>query len=194
MCGRYWIDWIMLKEIETLVGELDASMKGERQIWPGERAAVITMEEKVLRVSGKVWGFPGFDRQKLIFNARSETAVDKKMFGESVLSRRCVIPAAGFYEWSKKKERFSFCKEEGALYMAGFYKKYGDEERFVILTTQANESVGMIHDRMPLLLAPGELGSWLGDKEKLREFLVKTPELLNKFTDYEQQSFLKQLK
>ena len=52
------------------------------------------------------WGFPGFDKKGVIFNARSETALEKKTFRDSVKERRCIIPATGFYEWSEKKDKY----------------------------------------------------------------------------------------
>lgn len=56
----------------------------------------------------KRWGFPGFQNKKLLFNARSETALEKPTFRDSLLHRRCVIPAAWFYEWDPKKQKFEF--------------------------------------------------------------------------------------
>ena len=73
--------------------------------------------------------------------------------------------------------------------MAGFYSRFEGEDRFVILTTDANASMKEVHDRMPLTLEPRELDSWLFDDEAAKELLQKTPSLLNKKQDYLQQTF-----
>lgn len=61
-----------------------------------------------------------------------------------------MIPAAGFYEWSRQKEKNTFYRKDGKpLYLAGFYDRFDKEDRFVILTTVANASMRPVHDRMP---------------------------------------------
>ena len=129
-------------------------------------------------VADKKWGFPGFDCGKVIFNARSESVLEKKMFRYSVLKRRLIIPASGFYEWNRKKEKVTFTsavEEQPILYMAGFFNKYENEDRFVILTTGANGSMADVHERMPLLLKKQELEEWLRDDKRLEEFLHSEP-------------------
>ena len=74
------------------------------------------------------------------------------------------------------------------LYMAGLYNRYQDEDRFVILTTSANESMKPIHDRMPLLLERDEISKWLFEDRLTEAFLQKTPALLERRTDFEQMS------
>ena len=54
------------------------------------------------------WGFPRFQGKGLLINARVEAILDKKTFRDSVLHRRCVIPAHHFYEWCKNKENILF--------------------------------------------------------------------------------------
>lgn len=99
-----------------------------------------------------------------MINARAESALDRPMFGESVQHRRCIIPARGFYEWNKSKEKFSYERKDfQVLFMAGCYNWYADQERFVIFTTEANSSVMPVHNRMPLILEPEELEDWVLD-------------------------------
>ena len=105
------------------------------------------------------------------------------------MSRRVVIPATRFYEWNRNKERNTFCMEETPiLFMAGIYNRYPDGDRFTILTTQANASMEPVHDRMPLILAPEELKTWLFDESQTTRLLKSTPCLLKRKTDYEQMS------
>lgn len=100
-----------------------------------------------------------------------------------------VILATGFYEWNRDKQKYFFYREGyPALFMAGCYRKYEDGNRFVVLTTQANASMEPVHDRMPLILDPGEAVDWLLEDGIFREILRKSPPLLERRTDYEQLS------
>ena len=135
------------------------------------------------------WGFPRFDGKGLLINARAESAMERKTFRNSVQHRRCIIPAKGFYEWDKSKEKFSYERKDAPiLYMAGCYNWYKDEERFVILTTEANSSVAPVHNRMPLILEQEELEEWVLDDKATDYLLHKTPVLLKAHAEYEQMS------
>lgn len=74
------------------------------------------------------------------------------------------------------------------LYMAGFYNRFQDEDRFIILTTGANASVSPVHHRMPLILEEKELEEWVYDDAFLEFALHKIPPLLERRQEYEQQS------
>ena len=196
MCGRYYVDDDTAKEIEKLVRQVDEKMRQTatagtqlqaKDIHPSELAPVITADENGLRCRWQRWGFPGFSGKQLIFNARSESALEKKTFRESVEHRRIVVPAAWFYEWNKNKEKNIFYRQgQPVLYMAGLYNRYQDEDRFVILTTAANDSMKLIHDRMPLVLERDEIHNWLCEDQLVETFLQKTPALLDRRVEYEQ--------
>ena len=193
MCGRFYISDDTAREIEKTIRMVDERLRKERtgDIHPTEMAPVISYRKDDMVIGDKKWGFPGFDSKKVIFNARAESVLEKKMFRESVLRRRLIIPAAGFYEWNRKKEKVTFTsavKEQPLLYMAGFYNRYGEEERFVILTTGANDSMADVHERMPLLLKHQELEEWLRDDRRLEEFLYSEPHGLKRRMEYEQQT------
>ena len=74
------------------------------------------------------------------------------------------------------------------LYMAGFCKGDGEEERFVILTTAANASMKPVHDRMPLILEESEIAPWLYQEDWTQSLLRKVPKALNRRAEYEQLS------
>ena len=112
--------------------------------------------------------------------------LEKKTFRVRVLRRRCVIPAKGFYEWNQGKEKFSFEREEPVLFMAGCFNQFQGQNRFVILTTEANASVSMVHERMPLVLESKEIKDWVLDDDAVEFLLHKTPVSLNRKSDYEQ--------
>lgn len=70
--------------------------------------------------------------------------------------------------------------------MAGIYNTFGDESRFVILTTNANQSIVDIHNRMPLILQKDQISDWLNNNAKTQSYLNQTPTLLNRKSNYEQ--------
>ena len=158
-------------------------------VFPSQKATVIMGREHHLEAEQMLWGFPRFDGRGLLINARAETAAERRTFRESVLHRRCVIPAKGFWEWNKSKEKFSFERPDAqVMFMAGCYDCFDGQERFVILTTEANPSVKPVHDRMPLILERNELEDWVTDDGAAEHFLHKTPVLLEREAEYEQMS------
>ena len=158
-------------------------------VFPSQKATVIMGRERHLETERMLWGFPRFDGRGLLINARAETAAERRTFRESVLHRRCVIPAKGFWEWNESKEKFSFERPDAqVMFMAGCYDCFDDQERFVILTTEANPSVKPVHDRMPLILERNELEDWVTDDGAAEHFLHKTPVLLERQAEYEQMS------
>ena len=194
MCGRYHIDRDMVMEIEDLAKSMDIPFKMNRQdfacgdICPNDMAPVLFFNGKSICCRCQHFGFPGKDGQ-LIFNARSESAAEKVTFRESILHRRVVIPTVWFYEWNKSREKNIFLpKCEKVMYLAGCFNRYQGQERFVILTTEANASMKPVHDRMPLSREKDEVAAWILDGDKTEEFLHKTPNLLERHTDYEQLS------
>lgn len=189
MCGRYYVDDETAREIEKLVRDLDRKLQIERtgDVFPAQNATIIKGQEHHLAAEQMRWGFPGFEKGKLLINARAESALERRAFRDSIQNRRCIIPSRGFYEWNKSKEKFTFEREDATvLFMAGCYNRYEDEERFVILTTEANSSVALIHNRMPLILEPEEVEDWVLDDRATEYLLHKTPRLLKAHAEYEQ--------
>lgn len=190
MCGRYYVDDETAREIEKIAAKLDREVQKGRtgDVCPSQEALIIRQRNGQLSSEYMFWGFPGVQKNNLHINARAESVLEKKSFRESVLHRRCVIPAKGFYEWNKEKEKFRFSREEDGtlLFMAGFYNMFREQNRFVILTTEANSSVSLVHERMPLVLERKEIDSWVMDDKFIDYALRKTSPLLKKQTDYEQ--------
>lgn len=104
-----------------------------------------------------------------MINARSETAAEKPSFRVAMQRRRCLIPTDGFYEWRKEgrgKQPYHIClKHDGPFAFAGLWEHWkGDGEAFescTILTTEANERLRTLHDRMPVILDPDDFELWL---------------------------------
>lgn len=179
MCSRYFTE--------------DKRSGMRTEIHPCDEAAVFASgSDGRTEASMMYWGVRALkgNADSLVFNARSETVSDKVMFRESFLHRRCVVPAAGFYEWNRAGEKAVFEPEnKETLYFAGVYRMEKGVPRFVILTTQANESMVKIHDRMPLIIKEEQIEEWLGGMESCKALLGQVPEKLKKSMEYEQQAF-----
>ena len=185
MCGRYTIS-IDEQEIRDIVNTITQQRPGMEvktgEIYPTNPAPVLLAGRDNIRPDVAVWGFPNFrSKSGVIINARAETALDKKTFRESLLTRRCVIPSTGFFEWTKdaRKQKYLF-RESGKslLYMAGIYNDYGNERRYVILTTDANQSVQEIHIRMPVIVHQQEIGDWIKNETAMYKILERVPPVL----------------
>ena len=189
MCGRYYVDDDTAKEIEKMLREVDGKLKKERR---GDICNTDSPEYiigKNLHRTGEemIWGFPQYQKKGLLINARAETVLQRKMFRESVLHRRCMIPARSFYEWDPDRNKVTFQSEnQSILYMAGFYNRFREEDRFIILTAEANASVKPVHHRMPLLLERKEVEDWIYDDTFLEFALHKTQPKLRRMQEYEQ--------
>ena len=181
MCGRYRI-----KESERIAEYLrdahhvadwpvDARV-ARYNIAPSQDCPVIIMDDEgdVLPIPCFMrWGYVPFweqsDRPKLApINAQAEKVATNGMFRQSLQKRRCLVPADGFYEWLRfdEKTKFPFdihLKGERPFVMAGVYEKATASRpaTFAILTTQPNELMTRIHDRMPAILDDDEAREWL---------------------------------
>ena len=190
MCGRYYIDEDVEKEIYHIVQETDTDRRSVQtgDIYPSQTAPVIYGGGDRIRGGGMKWGLSGRDG-KLLINARAETVMERPTFSGSIMQRRCVIPARHFYEWNREKQKVTFCsRHKGILFMAGFYQMQEDGPHFIILTTAANESVRPVHERMPLILDKEEMLLWIREDSKVSSFLNKSSPLLERRQDYEQLS------
>ena len=175
MCGRYAISQEE-KEMLEILNSVSGETKTD-EVFPTNQVPILTGN---LQPQLMTWGFPHFKNKNVIINARAETAQEKKMFRGSLLEKRCVIPSTGFFEWDREKEKHKFnLPDSEMLYMAGLYQSFNGSDRFVILTTAANDSVKPIHDRMPVVLEKECLSEWLsGDYQKLLRAVP--PQLVNR--------------
>jgi len=105
MCGRYTVfteeEIIEMNAIVAEVGRkfgTDAINTGE--IYPTHKAPVLMLEGGRLAPIPISWGFPKWDGKGVLINARCESALQKPMFSKPLLTRRCVVPSTGFYEWT----------------------------------------------------------------------------------------------
>ena len=176
MCGRY-----RLSRRKQIVAEYFDSVPGEEDwnphynIAPTQSVPVIRQNPKkpIRELSLMRWGLiPSWAEDSSVaaqmINARSETASVKPAFRDSLKSRRCLIPADGFYEWRKTgraKQPYCFQVEKGKLFaFAGIWDHWKEPngnwlETCSVLTTTPNAVTSPVHDRMPVILDPDQLRS-----------------------------------
>jgi putative SOS response-associated peptidase YedK len=105
----------------------------------------------------------------LLVNARGEFVLDKPSFRNAMRRRRCLVPADGFYEWrdgTPRRPYFVRAKAGGPIAFAGLWETWtgpnGEEvDTAVIVTTRANGSLAVLHDRMPVIVPPEAFDLWL---------------------------------
>ncbi|BCN31702.1 SOS response-associated peptidase [Anaeromicropila herbilytica] len=190
MCGRFLFTYDDdIDEMRELTDRIlhkygdDAKIKNG-EVFPTDKAVVILEDGKNMDPDFALWGFKSFNNKGVIINARAETVFEKKMFRESILNRRCIIPSTGFFEWNQTGEKHKYLfriQQQKMLYMAGFYNEIAGERRFVILTTNANDSMSDIHHRMPVIIEKDYLEDWVQSKDisLIENYLSKKqPELI----------------
>jgi putative SOS response-associated peptidase YedK len=129
-----------------------------------------------------------------MINARSETAAEKPSFKYAMIYRRCLVPADGFYEWQKlngRKQPVRIQMADGRPFaIAGLWEQWissdGSEiESCTLLTTEPNNLLRPVHNRMPVLLDPSHFDRWLDTKshqvEDVQELLRAFPEEMMSF-------------
>jgi putative SOS response-associated peptidase YedK len=154
---------------------------------PGQTLVTVLNDGKRHRVGEIKWGFvPAFAKDEKIgysmINAKSETLAEKPSYKDSFRSRRCVVLADGFYEWKtdgSSKQPYRFHMGEGTLFaLAGLWTQYVKEDgsklfTCTIITTQANEDLADLHDRMPVILEGEDLSTWLNPNATDLQALTK---------------------
>ena len=191
MCGRYAF-FSPSEAIAQLMDIEDApEIEPRYNIAPSQYVPVVRLSREGQRSLGMLhWGLiPYWAKDKSIgykmINARSETLTQKPAFREAFKRRRCLIPADGFYEWrtlaGKKVPFFVTMKNGQPFAMAGLWERWRESEdaepldSCTIITTQPNELVSELHDRMPAIVPPEHFGPWLDrevrDTEALGELI-----------------------
>ena len=178
MCGRY-----RLSRRKQIIEEHFDAGSGEEEwaprynIAPTQPIPVVRQnpKEPIRELSLMRWGLiPSWAKDSSVaakmINARSETAAAKPAFRDPLKFRRCLIPADGFYEWSrtgKTKQPYCFEVNEGDLFaFAGIWDRWKDPsgnwiKTCSILTTTPNAVTSPVHDRMPVILGTDAYDLWL---------------------------------
>lgn len=181
MCGRYYIpDEDSAAELKEIIDQINRRHNAGPVLKTGEIApsdiAPVLANNRSLAVTpfAMKWGYT-MSNGKLVFNARSETASEKPLFRDGMTQRRCLVPAAHYFEWEKRgREKIKYAikpADVSVLYMAGIYRIENGIPVFSILTREPASSISFIHDRMPVIL-PRELTTdWLNPRFKAEEVL-----------------------
>lgn len=170
MCGRYVLysdkEQAEIREIIEEVNRKHNFMVKKGDIYPSNMAPIYAPRPDQNGKSLEImkWGYEVSFRKGLLINARSETILEKKTFKKDFLERRCIVPASGFYEWDKEKNKYIFqAKDDEALYIGGVFRQHENESEYVILTKAPVEPVVAIHDRMPVIIPHSKAEEWLYD-------------------------------
>ena len=194
MCGRFFRTEVSYEEY---LAHFDLSRSGDipgteaaYNVAPTQTAPVIRRDESGAgaELAPARWGLiPAWWNKPLkemkfsTFNARSETAATSRVFRSAWRRRRCLVPVSGYYEWSgprgRKTPHAIGCRNRRWFCLGGLWETahVGGEpvDSFTILTTSPNELMAVIHNRMPVIVHPGNYRRWLdsegGDVRELCE-------------------------
>ena len=190
MCGRFVITEAA-DEMARLFEAVPANNLPDvpnHNVCPTTSVHVVTGGDS-RRLTAMRWGFlPHWYKTPtdgpLLINARSETIAEKPAFRTAARERRCILPASGFYEWTKDADGnrlpwYIRPRDQGVLAFAGIWQDWsrGDEAltTCAIVTTAANRPMAKIHHRMPVCLAPADWPLWLGEAGKGAATLMHAP-------------------
>jgi putative SOS response-associated peptidase YedK len=191
MCGRFAItlpDDAMARLFEAAPAN-DLPEVPNYNVCPTNRIHAVVSGEGGRRLLAMRWGFiPHWYKTPsdgpLLINARAETIAEKPAFRAACRARRCLIPASGFYEWTKDAEGnrlpWYIRRTDGApVAFAGVWQGWDrDGEALTtvaIVTTEAAGRVAEIHHRMPVPVAPEDWALWLGEAGKGAAALMHAP-------------------
>lgn len=192
MCGRY----VLAETGEDIRKRYHATMP-LIEVEKRYNVAPTQMMPTVIRGSGKKpdneivtmrWGLiPHWAKEAstkyTMINARADTILGKVSFKRPFLNSRCLVPATGFYEWKtdengKKIPYYIHLKDEELFSFAGFYETWHnpetdqDMQTYSIITTEPNDLMAKIHDRMPVILPKEDEEVWLDPTTSANELKV----------------------
>lgn len=185
MCGRFAAtssaeDLVAFFEIDEIVEPLPGPRYNIAPTMPIAAVFSSHSEPDQRQLAAMRWGLvPSWakdpDHGARLINARVETVAEKPSFRAALARRRCLIPADGYYEWQTQptpsgkslKQPYFVAPEPGAvLVMAGLYEYWRAPTgewlvSATIITTQATDRLGMLHDRMPMVVPRQHWDAWL---------------------------------
>lgn len=189
MCGRFTltVDPSELPQFEHYRFPAPEKFVPRFNIAPTQPVLAIPNDDK-FKADFFVWGLiPMWAKDPSIgnrmINARGETVAEKPAFRGSLKYKRCLILADGFYEWKAQKGKktktpfFIHMKDRKPFAFAGLWDSWNSPDGSLIrsctiITTEPNELMAMIHDRMPLILHPREYATWLNPSPQTPDQLL----------------------
>ena len=178
MCGRFALatEKKILEMLYQLIIRDDFELRPRYNISPSQQIAACRLSPQNAKkeLAALKWGLVPFwaEDQSIgsrMINARSETAASKPSFRDAFKKRRILIPASGFYEWKQEegaKQPYYIQRQDGQPFsLAGLWERWekgaAPLESCTILTTEPNTLVAPLHQRMPVIVAPGHYDLWL---------------------------------
>ena len=177
MCGRFGF---AVPKSEVMAHFEAQAFRGDYMerynVAPTQSSPVVIAPDGNREIEMMRWGLipswvKDLKKQSPLINARAETITEKPSFRSSFKSRRCLVPATGFYEWSQvgkgngKAPYWIYKTDEGLFAFAGIWSEWGVGEdlirSFSIITTGANDKLKALHHRMPVILDPEDYSRWL---------------------------------
>lgn len=192
MCGRFELNETpaRLRARFDLSGDL--FLPERREFAPTNLAPIVRSLDGERRLSLARWGLiPSWAKDSAIashtFNARAETLREKASFRAAFRKRRCLVPVSAFFEWRaveglKKKTKLRISGADGEpMALAGLWEWHpgfeggAEIESFTVITTEPNDVLAPIHNRMPAILSSDDWGIWLGQESnpELLQMLLK---------------------
>ena len=178
MCGRFTqkLTWSEVHRLYRLL--LDAPPDNIRPRWngaPTQDFAICRLgRDRARHIARLRWGLiPSWAKDLRIgvrlINARAETAHEKPAFRSAFKSRRCLVPADGWFEWQRrgdgKAPHFLALADGQPLSFAGLWERWTQDdepvESFTILTAEAAPALATIHPRQPAIIDPEHFDDWL---------------------------------
>jgi putative SOS response-associated peptidase YedK len=175
MCGRF----TNTAEEEMLENRYQAHMEETTysphyNISPSAVLSTIILKEEPSLFQKLQWGIKPvwYKKSGGLINVKAETLLEKKTFQKNLEHKRCIIPATGFYEWKpvdgKKQPYYIQIKDSPIFSFAGIWSEDKNDDgsvkrTFAIITTEANELMSEIHNRMPVILHPEDEFEWLSE-------------------------------
>ncbi|WP_161888564.1 SOS response-associated peptidase [Pontibacter russatus] len=186
MCGRYTVQPKVSKGHSKAAKLIEKHLQEAHYNAAPSQALPVVTNQQPNALQFFSWGLQPFWAKdakavKRSINARAETLTDKPMFRSLLKSKRCLVPADGFFEWQRtehgKVPYRIMLKNEDLFTFAGLWDEWADKETgevlhtFSIITTEANDVVKPIHDRMPVILSPEAEELWLDENEPQDDLL-----------------------
>lgn len=167
MCGRI-VTIIPAEELRAIFDLIENPRTEPRyNVAPSQQIGVVRQSEGSAgnRFDYLKWGLiPSWSKDAKIaahtINARSETIAEKPAFRHAIKKQRCIVPVSGFYEWShtgkEKEPHYIYLKDGSPICFAGIWENWvtpegSPLETFSIITTEANDVIKQLHDRMPVI-------------------------------------------
>lgn len=197
MCGRFAIyskpaDYLVSLTLDPPIEPCDAVENYNAH--PTQYLPAVYQNNNTFRCDLLHWGLiPSWSKDTKIgyktSNARSEIASEKPSFRHAYKHQRCLIPADGWYEWlregANKQPYYHHRPDQQVSWLAGLWENWVDPKTgesirsFTLLTKEAEGKAAEIHNRMPVIMQPGNFSTWLShdlaNKVDINELISKQP-------------------